>query len=233
MIPIAKLIAAMLLVATPGVQPLSRVDLNPCGATCVEIERDYSGFDVTVDFVALGGRVRWPGLSRQETREEALDRWVTIATAIADVAPDQWTALFLVALARAESAYWRPVHEGRMRGSAGEWGLWQCHPRIAGCDESLVGLDRDATTRAARFAAGQVAAARRYVVARCPEEDRAAAVFRVYGSGNGCSGAVPILERRVGWFETVRGARGGPFERALMLGLESGTVAGWAPESAL
>lgn len=156
-------LAAMLRVAEPGITESSRVELT-CSAP--EAVQDFQR-----------GRVSYPGWSRVESRAEGMDRWAVIARAIARVSeepPSNWRrawprlglARALVTIARHESAFWRPVHDGRLRGTAGEVCLVQVHPVAAktlGVElESLVGLDAAATERCLRAGAELLARARRY-----------------------------------------------------------------------
>lgn len=170
---------AMLAVAEPGVTPASRVvlDSDP-GAellALVGVEANPPGFKWM--------RASWTEWSRWETPGEGYARWGTIAIAIDRVAndpPPAWRPTWasvglvrgLVTIARAESAFWKSVHEGRLRGPAGEACLVQVHPETAralGVDlESLVGTDVDATERCFRVGAELLGLA----VERCISTDK-------------------------------------------------------------
>lgn len=223
----AAILSAMMQLASPGVSPNSRVMIDipalagACDEACEDHHVAHYGDAPKFDVVALGGRIRWPGWSRQETRGEALSRWAIIARAIETAAREEtrWIGkravlrAVLVALARAESAYWLAVHEGRLRGTAGEWGLWQCHPDVPGCDASVVGTDLEATTRGAKLAARHLASSYRLVIHDCPTSDPAdhfrallGRVFSAYGTGAGCARALPDADKRAGWALTALAA---------------------------
>jgi hypothetical protein len=188
----AKILVVMTELAQPGVAELSRVELpSPVEPAVVE---ERTGFRPAEDLVALGGRVRWDGWSRQETPVEALGRWVTIATQAAHVAlhpPARWPGSkrelwrVLVTVARHESAFWRPVHEGRLRGSAGEVCLLQIHPvvwaSLGVSGDDLVGVDPESTRRCLYAGAELMSRARRL----CPQ-DFPGGMFATYGSGEHC-----------------------------------------------
>jgi hypothetical protein len=110
-------------------------------------------------------RTSWSDWTRLETPGEATERWGVVARAFEAVATDpppawcpEWATIGMirggVTIARAESAFWRSVHEGKLRGPSGEVCLMQIHPRTAarlGVDlESLVGLDPASTERCIR-----------------------------------------------------------------------------------
>jgi hypothetical protein len=159
--------AAMLATAEPGISDGSRVESAPGR------DGEAPGFSL------MGGRVTWDTWTRRESRMEALARWATIARAIELVAlqpPAAWRGSplqltrALVTIARHESAYWRSVHDGSLRGEAGEACLVQVHPEAArALDvelEELVGLSKDATTRCLRAGAALLGRARN----QCPSE---------------------------------------------------------------
>lgn len=156
--------AAMLAVAEPGVSPGSRISLDgEPGPELLElagVPAEPPGFKWI--------RASWLEWSRWETPGEALGRWGTIAIAMDRVAkrpPPSWRPSWatiglvrgMVTIARAESAFWRSVHEGRLRGPSGEVCLVQVMPSTAtrlGVDpESLVGIDVEATERCLRVGA--------------------------------------------------------------------------------
>lgn len=220
---LAAILSAMMQLASPGVSPNSRIVLDlpatvgGCDEACEDFQIASFGDVPKLDVVALGGRAKWPGWSRQETRGEALERWAVIARAVEDASTEpRWPLgrstlqAALLALARAESAYWRAVHEGRLRGTAGEWGLWQCHPAVPGCDETVVGLDLAATTRGAILAAYHLAGSARLVLRDCPSDDRGvlfARVFSAYGTGDGCRRELPDAAKRAAWMQSALAAR--------------------------
>ncbi len=152
----ALALASMLTLAEPGVTDGSRIELDDAPmAELAHLEPP--------GFVFI--RARWVSWSRRETAAEGMDRWATIAHAVARVCsspPPAWKprwgslacARGLVTIARHESAYWRSVHEGRLRGPAGEVCLVQLHPAVLrsfGLDpEKMVGLDEASTERCLR-----------------------------------------------------------------------------------
>jgi hypothetical protein len=121
-----------------------------------------------------------------ESEADARARYGVIAEAIADEADgDTRLALFLVVVARYESAFARKVHDGRIRGDDGKsWGLFQimCGRRmghaVPGTDyraAQIVGVDKAATERAADAAAVHL----RTHAKRC--KGSPACVFKGYG----------------------------------------------------
>lgn len=224
MIDTALVLAGMLSVGTPGVTCASRVELSPdCDAACRASVAGQVGSPPEENFHWI--RADWPGWSRVETELEGMERWATVAEAVARVAsrpPPGWRwkrrelAFALVTVARHESSFWRSVEEGRLRGPAGEWGLWQCHPSLPGCDESLVGLDEGHVERAARFAAEQLTRARRYASEYCSGE-WLPATFTLYGTGASCIAHLPTLEERLGTYARVAAGKEMPFPGRLAL----------------
>jgi hypothetical protein len=196
----ATALAAMLTLVQPGNQPGSRISVESCVAA--DDDCTAAGFRFT--------RARWDEPSREETADEGLERWAVISVAAARVAespPREWRwggyvgALQAVraeiTIARHESGFWRSVHEGRLRGAAGEVCLTQIHPataRALGIElDSLVGVDLEATERCFRASLIVLGNAREVA-----ERDRSAAcldrmryhwfqgAIAVYGSGRGC-----------------------------------------------
>jgi hypothetical protein len=164
-------LAAMLAVAEPGISNGSRIELGgPPDSEAPGLEPP--GYE----FI----RTKWSGWSRRETSAEALDRWATIAQVSERVCNDpppawkpRWGALGcvrgIVTIMRHESAFWRSVHEGKLRGPAGEVGLPQLHPAVLnslGIDpETVVGIDAAATERSLRVAVELLGLARGLVEA--------------------------------------------------------------------
>lgn len=194
--------ASMLKLATPGITPGSRVELT---AQAAQIDRE-DGLAVAEHF--KWSRAVWPSWSRQETEAEGMERWATIAVSVERVAvtpPPEWVwrgaagelqlTRALVTIARHESAFWRSVQEGRLRGTRGEVCLIQAMPATArafGYDpESLVGIDAEATERCFRVGAAILGNMRRKAerTAHCRD-----ALWRhwfeptiaLYGSGADC-----------------------------------------------
>jgi hypothetical protein len=150
-------LSAMLTLVRPGNQPGSRIAVRSCNG--LDEDCKPAGFRFT--------RAHWDEPSREETSDEGLERYATIALAEANVAkapPVEWhwcnaagdlqAVRAEVTIARHESGFWRSVHEGKLRGPAGEVCLVQIHPvlaRLLGIDlESLVGVDLAATERCFR-----------------------------------------------------------------------------------
>jgi anaerobic selenocysteine-containing dehydrogenase len=192
-------LGAMLSIATPGAGKGSRIELadEPVPAELAEgVTFEPPGFKLS--------RVTWTVWTRTESTEESLERWATIALADAAVAanpPAEWhwrgadgrlqLVRALVTIARHESAFWRSVHEGRLRGAAGEACLVQIHPDTArrlGIDlDSLVGIDQAATERCLRAGAIVLAMARELAECRCQAAPHwFAPSIAAYGSGAGC-----------------------------------------------
>ena len=191
--------AAMLTLAQPGISKASRVSLadQPVAAELDE------GVTAAQNFTWM--RATWQGWSRTETEAEALARWATIAVVVARVAKDppsewRWTSnagrlqlvRAVVTIMRHESAFWRSVHEGRLRGGLGEVCLAQIRPVVArqfGIDpESLVGLDAAATERCVRASVLILAKSRNLAERRCSRAPHwFAPTVAAYGSGSGCT----------------------------------------------
>lgn len=196
-------LSAMLTVAQPGITPGSRIELT---ADAAAIDRE-DGVKVSPPGFHWS-RATWPMWSRQETEPEALERWATIAVAVEAVAkrpPVEWRwggavgelqlTRALVTIARHESAFWRSVHEGRLRGAQGEVCLEQIQTKTAwafGYDpETLVGVDRESTERCLRVGAIVLAKARDAAErkAGCADVMRYSwfqGAIAIYGSGAGC-----------------------------------------------
>lgn len=150
-----------------------------------------------------------PKNQQGETLDEARARYETIAEAITWASDDSRTvALYLVTIARYESAFWRNVHEGSLGGDCDHdeegkpimatcksWCAVQInfdkrkHAPLTGYTrEQLVGLDAASTRRCFETGAAFV----RYALKRCG--DRPACVFATYG---GVSSTDPRLASRV------------------------------------
>lgn len=233
---IKEILTALIHLAAPGYSDLSRVEIErPCDELCVRAVKDLTGRDVAPEY--SGYRGRWVRPSRPETRVEALRRFATIAIAIESVAqdpPESWRRRWsgdelwrgLATIARQESAFWRSVHEGRIRGRAGEWCLAQIHPvvlPVLGYDgPDLVGTDLAATTRCFRVAAELLGRARRLCASEPGHWFESA--IAAYGSGQGCATDPDWVRARVETYRSIdaRVARARPLapDAAVVLGLE-------------
>ncbi len=196
----ALMLGLILRTASPGVSDQSRVDV--ADEVCeIPGSEALSGHQARRGFRGL--RTTYPSCTRPETRLEGMDRFVTIAVAAARVANDPpagWDARWpqmplprgLVVIGRHESAWWRSVHDGRLKGAAGEVCLTQIHPSVFGLlgvtADELVGLDVDSTERCFRAAAELLTRATPY----CGVDPRGSGVawfseaISLYGSGQGC-----------------------------------------------
>ena len=190
----------MLKVATPGVTAWSRVELPGCSVQCATELEPMLGVAPALD--VRRGSLLFAGWSRPESEAEGMARYALIARAIANVVaapPAPWKHSWsrvelgraLVTIARHESAFWRPVHAGALRGPAGEVCLVQVHPITAaklGIDlESLVGVDLAATERCLRVGAELLARAR--LMCGAGERGWFPRAIAAYGSGEGCTAA--------------------------------------------
>lgn len=218
----ALALAAMFAVAEPGVTDGSRVELDdtPVGET-VGLEPP--------GFVFI--RARWAGRSRRETAAEGTDRWATIARASARVCsspPPAWKAKWgalactrgLTTIMRHESAFWRSVHEGRLRGPAGEVCLVQIHPAVTkalGIDpETLVGIDDASTERCLRVGAELLGLSRGLVEQHEPvPEHWFGPSVAAYGSGSLGGHESKWVTDRVATYEKTGRRKALPF-RALV-----------------
>lgn len=172
------ILAGILALAEPGVSQWSRIALEPpCDPECYATVQALTGHPVALDYAItlkweVGSRViTWPGYTRAETRMEGMRRFVTIARALDHVArhpPKQWQGspreLYNAeaSIVRQESALWRGVHEGRIRGPVGEACLMQVHPGNGYDLETLVGVDLASTIRCLTAGAEILSAARVY-----------------------------------------------------------------------
>ena len=224
------ILAGILALAEPGVSQWSRIALEPpCDPECSATVQALTGHPVALDYAitlkwAIGSRViTWPGYTRAETRMEGMRRFATVAHALDKVSQDppaNWTGTprelynALVAIARQESAFWRGVHEGRIRGPAGEACLMQVHPGNGYDLEKLVGVDLDSTARCLHAGAEILSKAREYCARAfiefyrdglaAPEIDEAwadgdwlANTIALYGSGVDCDGTREFVTARV------------------------------------
>lgn len=213
----------MLAVAEPGVTDGSRIEIDDAPIA------ETPGLQPP-GFVFI--RAHWSGWSRRETAAEGMDRYATIARANAKVCSNpppawkpRWGSLACsrgeTTIARHESAFWRSVHEGRLRGPAGEVCLVQLHPavlRSLGIDpESLVGIDDAATERCLRVGVELLGLARGLVEQQesVPEHWFGPSVA-TYGSGAlGVSLDSAWVAARVATFEKTARRKPLPF-RALV-----------------
>ena len=105
-----------------------------------------------------------PGVTRLETPKEGLERYRTIAKAIAEASAGQrWLAAALATVAVHESSLRRDVHECSTLGDVGQsYTLFQVKlGRKSRKGWSLCGSDYASTLKAAKFAAGYLKLARR------------------------------------------------------------------------
>lgn len=225
---IAEILSAMMALAEPGYSEYSRVELAehaPCAAEwCYGAVEELSGKRVRADFEYKAMRAEWRGYSRAETPAEGRARFATIAVATDYVErnpPESWRsgrgAAYpfgdlsdgLVTIMRHESAYWRSVHEGRIRGAAGEWCLVQIHPSVLDSlgvtGEELVGIDLDSTIRCLMAGAELLGRARRL----CPPGEKGwfGPTIAAYGSGQGCLVTDEWVSDRVDTFHRVQRPR--------------------------
>ncbi len=218
-------LAAMLAIAEPGVSNGSRVAIDGPPDT------EAPGLEGP-GYVFI--RARWDGWSRREERGEALTRWATIARSVETVCSDpppawkpRWGSLGcargIVTIMRHESAYWRSVHEGKLRGPAGEVGLPQLHPAVLkslGIDpETVVGIDAAATERSLRVAVELLGLARGLVEAHesVPDHWFGPAVG-AYGSGSLGSHESEWVTARVATYGKTGARKALPFRALIALG---------------
>ncbi len=129
-----------------------------------------------------------------------------IAKAVAKVAKNREEAALLITLGHHESGLSFRIHAGLCRafecdrGRAA--GLWQAHQNSRSLEEwhGFVGLDRDATTRAAQAAVIDIRRAAGYCRG---EPDLVLATIRAY-AGRGCRGALKGERDRVATYYAVR-----------------------------
>lgn len=205
MIPAAYVMAAMLRVAEPGCSDLSRVPLPfaDCNEHCQAAVQEQRGHAPAFAYRGSGfaSHVVWPGWTVRETYSEGLTRFATVATAISKVAGnDRQLVHLLVTIARHESAFLRSVHDGTLRGQAGEKGLWQVHPSLPEYDECRPGVDLGATVSCALVAAEQLKRARRYC-------GTVAGTIALYGSGQSCQPSGAWVEGVVARLATYNRSR--------------------------
>lgn len=195
----AYVLVAMLRVGQPGHADLSRVYLpfdDDCSTECSDMFFRTRGNRPVYDYKATSAYKRppqWLGWSIKETRQEGLDRYVTIARAISIVGhepPPNWPRKesvrrvlvhLLITVSRHESAWWRGVHDGTHRGPAGEIGLFQVHPVLK--EEflaSTAGVDIDSTLDQVVVAAELLGR----FWSMCNGDTTA--MFYAYGTGKGC-----------------------------------------------
>jgi len=208
----AFILQAMLALLYPGHCAGSRILLPACDGECRTMWATMTGRPPSRGFVFM--RARWPGWSREETEVEGLARWAGIAAGVGRVVanpPPAWKwpaeelAPLLVTIAMHESHFWRSVQEGRLRGPFGEWGLFQCHPRVPGCDKRMTGLDVDSVERAARFATEQLSRARALAEREpCERFWWLPSTLTVYAVGHrSCKGFVTLDERLSSWAQVT------------------------------
>ena len=234
---IEKILAAMLTLAEPGVTDASRVQLPAdCAEDCVA---HWDRHEAAPQNDATWMRARFDGLTRRETRLEAIERWTVIAGAIETVAidpPELWTGTpeelwrALVTIARHESAYWGSVHDGTLRGAAGEACLLQIHPenwvKLGVSDTDLVGLDLASTERCIRAGATILAQSRDACGAAGP--GWFTPTIQVYGAGQGCLKFLDSawVQDRVATYERTGEAEPLPFDGRLAMLASTGWGAG-------
>jgi hypothetical protein len=190
----------------------------------------------------------WPGWTRAETRMEAMERFAMVSVAMEYVEkhpPPSWRSTTGApypisdlyrgegAVGRHESAFWRSIHEGRIRGAAGEWGLFQIHPSVLpslGVEgPDIVGLDYESTVRSVQAAAELLGRARRL----CPpsEEGWFGPTIAAYGSGQGCAVTDEWVDARIVTFEKTPKFRPVPRGGSLALYFTAERIGdeGWRP----
>lgn len=198
MVTAVQVLALMLSVATPGETTQSRVEIPHCDAAC---QRRPACAEWPQKAVCAPPRydARLKAWTRAESRSEGLKRYESIARAIARTAnnpPSTWTwpaedlAVGLVVISRHESAFWRSVQTGAVRGPAGEVCLVQINSGTGYTQaerERMVGLD-DASLDHCLFAGSDLLArARNGCKVSGPNWFHAA--IASYGSGRSCRGA--------------------------------------------
>ncbi len=215
-------LSAMLAVADPGVTDGSRV--------CIEGDPQFESAGLEKPGYTFI-RATWSCWSRRETQGEALDRWATIARVTSRVCHDpppawklRWGVLGCIrgvaTIARHESAYWRAVHEGKLRGPAGEVCLLQIHPVVTnalGIDpETLVGIDAASTERCLRVGVELLGLARGLVEHSEPvPEHWFGPSVGAYGSGSLGSHESEWVTARVATYAKTGARKALPF-RALL-----------------
>lgn len=220
------ILAGLLSLGTPGRSEASRVPAH-------ELEQGAA-----LDFEARRGT--WPGWTRPETYPEGLRRYAVIARAMDAVqrrpprrwrgsGPELWRAL--AAIVRQESAMWRGVHDGTIRGSAGEVCLVQLHPRIWASlgiadPAEVLGVDLEATERCLR-AGAELLARSRGLCPSLPGGDQVdgewfAYAVQAYGSGKGCALPEPWVQPRLESYQRTAERKPLPFlaQVAIVLELE-------------
>lgn len=203
--------AGMLTVATPGESIHSSVVLPSCDAACQK-----TPVCEAPKLVCRPPRFRRDlgGWARAESYQEGLVRYASIARSIGRVAsapPPGWPgtpaelARALVVVARHESAFWRDVQVGTMRGPAGEVCLVQLHS-AAGIPEAerqaTVGLGDDALDRCFSWGARLFSRAR----AHCKGRRWVFRAQSLYATGRSCSWA-PAAKREKTLWRIQRGSR--------------------------
>lgn len=245
----AKILSAMFALAEPGYSQYSRVEVpapEPCLVeSCTSTVETLTGHKPRLDFKHVSMRGEWPGWSRPESRAEGLHRFATIAVAadyVEQHPPKTWRSSVgpfptgelwegLVTIMRHESAFWRSVHEGRIRGAAGEWCLMQIHPSVLPSlnveGPELVGVDFDSTVRCLMAGAELLGRARRL----CPPtaEGWFPPTIAAYGSGQGCHITDDWVDARVKTYGSVQRPRRTPGGALLALYFASDGLDGWTP----
>lgn len=227
-----QILSAIISLATPGYSDMSRIQVRDCDQRCREQIEILTGTEVRESY--SGYRSKWILPSRVETRIEALRRYSVIAIAVESVVrdpPPAWRPRWdpgdlwrgLVTIGRQESAFWRSVHEGRVRGQAGEWCLAQIHPAVLPLlgfeGPDLVGVDLAATARCFRVAAELLGRAR----ALCEGEPGFwfAPTIAAYGSGQGCSTDHDWIRVRTETYDRITTTWPLPHDAVIVLELET------------
>jgi hypothetical protein len=157
---------------------------------------------------------------RKETRQEGLERWLTIATAISleandpdDGVANSTLARVLVVTTRAESAWWRSVHWGITRGDNGHarclvqrnWGTLADGADVPESTEleawrarDLDGIGLDATRRCIAVGARLL----RRAIRACGGADPAC--WWIHYGGN-VARTDPRILARLRWYEAIEG----------------------------
>lgn len=219
-----RIVAAMLALAQPGVSWHSRV---PCvDAKCSGATWPAPAYDPLRFAPKEGYRVdsfTFEGWSRMEQPGEALDRWIEMAVEIdavgrAGVSDGWWGGSYdelvvsLLAVARNESAFWRSVQDGTVRGPAGELCYMQIHPATANrlniIPNDIIGLDSQSTFACFYESAKLLASARRGCQHSGGHWSRG--TFSRYGTGASCSHRGDWVQQRFRSYLVAANAKAHP-----------------------
>ena len=219
-----RIVAAMLALAQPGVSWHSRV---PCDdSTCSGMTWPAPAYDPLRFAPKEDHRVdafTFKGWSRMEQPGEALDRWIEMAVEVDAVGrvgvSDGWWSgsydelvVILLAVARNESAFWRSVQDGTIRGPAGELCYVQIHPttakRLGLIPDDIIGLDPQSTFSCFYEGAKLLGSARRGC--RNSGGHWSHGTFSRYGTGGSCTNRSAWVQRRFRSYVVARHAQAHP-----------------------